>query len=235
MEELRTAEHVVAFIDILGASEMIRSDPDKTLNMVHKRYEQSIGMFEKLFGKLKEVLQVRIFSDNIVIICQSQKIPPLEALKLIVMLTSIIQINFLNDDILLRGGITKGNLFADDIMLWGNALVQAYGLESHVAIYPRIVVDPELIGETKLLISKDEKTKLFRENYIVQDKDGLCYINYLHISKALKDPMISCLAFKERAYDKLVESTNNIKVCQKLTWHLNYIIDFLLNLEETDE
>ena len=235
MSELKTSEYVVAFIDILGASAMIKDKPDETLNIVHKRYEQSIEFYEQAFGKLKSALNVRIFSDNIVLFCDCKKIPAIEALKIITMLTSIIQINFLNDDILLRGGITKGDFFADDIMIWGNALVKAYDIESNIAIYPRIVIDPDLIADTKLFLTQDEKTAKFKKEYISQDRDGLCFVNYLHITKALKKPEFGCLLFSEKAFDMVVKNTNNTKVVQKMNWHLQYINDYRLNQEDNSK
>ena len=42
--------------------------------------------------------------------------------------------------ILLRGGITVGQLCHKDNIVYGPAMVEAYELESKSAIYPRVIV-----------------------------------------------------------------------------------------------
>lgn len=42
----------------------------------------------------------------------------------------------------IRGGMTIGDIFIDDSMVFGPAIVQAHTLETEFAIYPRIVIDP---------------------------------------------------------------------------------------------
>lgn len=48
---------------------------------------------------------------------------------------------------LLRGGISIGQLFIDDVMVWGEALLNAYYLEDKVANYPRIIIDKNIVSE----------------------------------------------------------------------------------------
>ena len=66
------------------------------------------------------------------------------------MISAIIQVQFLKHGLLTRGGIASGSYFVDDMMVWGTALVKAHSLENSIAVYPRIVVDPELIGDLDL-------------------------------------------------------------------------------------
>ncbi|GAB4212808.1 MAG: hypothetical protein OHK0013_35990 [Sandaracinaceae bacterium] len=47
--------------------------------------------------------------------------------------------------VLIRGAITHGDVFTDGSTVFGPALVRAYELESGNAVYPRIIVDPELL------------------------------------------------------------------------------------------
>lgn len=61
-----TTECIVAFIDILGSSAMIMEDAQKSLEIVHSAYTESIDLFKKIF-KNGKIPSVKIFSDNIVI------------------------------------------------------------------------------------------------------------------------------------------------------------------------
>ena len=41
-KEYKTSEHIVAFIDVLGASEKIKQNATESLNTVHFVYEESL-------------------------------------------------------------------------------------------------------------------------------------------------------------------------------------------------
>lgn len=57
------------------------------------------------------------------------------------------------------------------------ALVKVYDLESNVAIYPRVVVEPELIKELGLTKANCE----FRsKEWIMQDEDSLFVVDYIN-------------------------------------------------------
>ena len=51
---------------------------------------------------------------------------------------------FLDDGFLIRGGVTHGNLYIDDTLVWGKALLDSYYMEDHIASYPRVVVDEKV-------------------------------------------------------------------------------------------
>lgn len=55
-QEYKTEEHVVAFIDVLGASKKITTDQDASLNVVHLAYNQAIEIQQKLFDDDHSVL-----------------------------------------------------------------------------------------------------------------------------------------------------------------------------------
>jgi hypothetical protein len=86
--------------------------------------------------------------------------------------------NMLDNKILVRGGISYGNDYYDDTMIFSMALVKAYTLESDKAIFPRIVIDNELID----LVKKDIKlpSQMFLDvldNSILKDQEGIYFIN----------------------------------------------------------
>lgn len=43
-------------------------------------------------------------------------------------------------DFWLRGGITIGELFIDNAVVWGTSLIEAYAIENNLANYPRVIV-----------------------------------------------------------------------------------------------
>ena len=216
----KTTKSIVAFIDVLGSSEAIKNDADKSLQMMHDAYAESVSSFQSLFdGNKRMTPSVKIFSDNIVISVSREGESGHGAFCAIAMISAIIQVQFLKHGLLTRGGIASGSYFADDMMVWGTALVKAHGLENSVAVYPRIVVVPELIGELDLANPNCPFTKT--KEWIEQDVDGLFMVDYLN--KYLQNKEILIISRLNFADSKIAEYHNNIKVCQKWLWFSNYI------------
>jgi hypothetical protein len=72
-------------------------------------------------------------------------------------------------DMLVRGGLSVGSLFHRGRVVIGEAMIDAYGLENRVAIYPRIAVSPRLYQE----IPEDDRRKR-----LVLDQDGIWHLDY---------------------------------------------------------
>ena len=213
-----TTECIVAFIDILGSSKMIMEDAQKSLEIVHSAYTESIDLFKIIFNKNKGIPSVKIFSDNIVIAVPRKNNSFESAFTAVAIMSAIIQVQFLNHELLTRGAICSGSYFADDMMVWGTALVNAYKLEESIAIYPRVIIDPELVGELRLT---QPDSQLRAKEWVVQDEDRLFIINYFH--KTLKERELFILSLMTVAEQKLIDNTKNIKACQKWLWFSNYL------------
>lgn len=227
---LRTGDYIVAFIDVLGAKRMIKEDVDGNLNVIHEVYEKSLELYKKVLAQRMQ-LDITIFSDNIVVakrIYDKKKIASF--FRAVQIMAAVIQGNFLFRGILTRGGIAYGKFFMDDIMIWGDALVKAYSLEESVAIYPRIVIDPELVGKLHIFPDGPEKSPY----WLRQDQDGIVYVDYLQ-RKHIKNYDIVLLQENARYDDRIAEAGNDIKVIQKTIWHANYIRNKLTEGDSLEE
>ena len=101
-------------------------------------------------------------------------------------------------------------------MVWGKALVRAYEIESTIAIYPRIVIDP-FADELFDFLANSKYKKI-----ICRDFDGLYFIDILFLPQASK-----ILPFLELLIDDNTRRINdlddkNLKERQKLKWLQNY-------------
>lgn len=230
----KTTNSIVAFIDVLGSSEAIKNDADKSLQMMHDAYTEAVMLFQSLFEDNERVApEVKIFSDNIVVSVSREGESGHGAFCAIAMISAMIQVQFLKHGLLTRGAIASGSYFVDDMMVWGIALVKAHTLESSIAVYPRIVVDPELIADLDLANPNSKFTKT--QEWIEQDTDGIFMIDYLN--KYLRNKDVLILSLMSLADLKVVEycSTNNVKVCQKWLWFLNYIQGKITRDEKQDQ
>ena len=215
---LKTENYIVAFIDVLGATRMIQQDMDGSLNVIHEVYEKSLDFYKRVFSP-RVKFDITIFSDNIVVAKKIYDKRNFEKLfQAVQIMAAVIQSNFLFHGVLARGGIAYGKYFRDDIMIWGDALVKAHFLEESVAIYPRIVIDPELVGNLHIFPDGPEKSPF----WLKQDFDGILFIDYLQ-DKYIKNMGLLIAQEFARYDDRLLEAGNNTRVLQKLIWHVNYL------------
>jgi hypothetical protein len=86
-------------------------------------------------------LTITQFSDSFVISC-----PADNSSSCSLLLTTVYLINqmfFLNIGMMMRGGVSKGLLIHEENgALFGPSMIEAYELESKLAIYPRIIISP---------------------------------------------------------------------------------------------
>ena len=164
-DEICTEEHYVASLDLLGAKEIILKDKeDISLIQVRNIYNSWVRINKDgYFLKLK----IKVFSDNIVVAIKSEYE---DAVDNLLEFVSYMAEHFLECGYKPRGGVCKGKLFLDDVFVWGEGLVKAYQLESKKAIYPRIIIDEEVL---------DKASEHFKKCMVFKDKDGVWCLNYL--------------------------------------------------------
>ncbi len=224
-KEYKTSEYVVAFIDILGATNAIMKQTDASLDVIHKIYENAIKTFSKFQMVDFKRPQVKIFSDNIVVAIPYDKDHRKnDALFAVAVMSSSLQANFLAHGWLTRGGISAGHFFVDDVMVWGSALVRAYKLESEVAYFPRVVIDPALAHECELDLMIQYAAKINSYGCIFgKDNDGMIR---LEIMPDMWPNTILAIfkEFESGILEKqLKENHGNTKVCQKWLWMDHYV------------
>ncbi len=229
---INTNKYYLLYIDILGMKSLIDSkDSELYLNYINNVYRDAIkgitGIYEEI-NKIK--IDVRIFSDNLVVAIKEgdDKLSSLEAIKrtLIVEIASFIQMLALKYSLLVRGSITYGDFYIDENFLYGKALTRAYALESEVAIYPRIILDDNIVS---LFVES-----MYLSKFIKKDTDDVRYINsfecYFNISKLYKEDEIKHI--RQILWTKLPES-NSCKINQKVHWLVNRFNEFCSNFDMT--
>jgi hypothetical protein len=136
-----------------------------------------------------------------------------------------------------RGGIAVGGLIHKSHLVVGQGLVQAYKLESEVAIYPRVIIDRSII---RLLVEGPIPDMVYFRNRVAhivrQDSDGAYFIDYLSF-----DPVITGTRMSDhlvRIYREVVEELAHgpsLRVEQKLRWMIGYFDRMLVSRKETGD
>lgn len=126
---------VVAFVDILGFSDMVRSDCENK--------NGSLKFFEILKNinlETKEITGCSItqFSDSVIF---SLPLEEENYVKMIQILSEY-QYKLLCNSIICRGAMAYGKHYTKNDFMFSQALIEAYQLECMEAKYPRIIISP---------------------------------------------------------------------------------------------
>lgn len=212
---------VIAFLDILGAKKIINQDADESLNLVYKSYTGAIAQYKQRTNTHFSIPKINIFSDNISVSFDIGEdcANIMECIFSVIMFCGILTVQFWSNGLLIRGGITVGYCFSDDLMVWGKALVRAYEIESTIAIYPRIIIDP--FADELFEFLEDPKYK----KLICRDFDGLYFLDIFYSDKYAETlPFLESLIHDNEKRIEALDDTN-LKERQKLKWLQNYFIE----------
>jgi hypothetical protein len=199
-ENLKYEKRIIAFIDILGFRELIK-DSEKnpgTLEKIHeiinyfKNWEKpeswnlkTIEIEEDAQKKglanfdLSNKSTCTCFSDSIIVSIKISDGDINAILSTLIANISYIGSYIIQKGILFRGAITIGNIIhQDNGIILGQGFIDAYNLESKLAIFPRIVVADRLISELNYPLEAIRNRYPYHQ-YLTRDKDGCIGFNQL--------------------------------------------------------
>ncbi|GAA4466907.1 hypothetical protein GCM10023093_21800 [Nemorincola caseinilytica] len=215
-QEYKTKESFVAFVDILGFSQMIVEDGGKgeTLKVV----KDAIASATKLLEERKAIhnhpyafwykeFQVKSFSD-----CFCFSIPlefdngekdyKQNFVAFYVWIQAFCN-TLLKAGFLCRGGITQGWHYSDDKIIFSKALVDAYLLESKKANHPLILIHQDLIDN---LVQKGFGEQHYYQYMFVHDTTGRSFLHPFNYS--IVDELF--FGFVEQVNGKLIEERSEL-------------------------
>jgi hypothetical protein len=221
---------VVTFIDILGFRKIVEErSQEEVLEIVEKLREISnrivmrVTTDDEVWGRDPLNVYSINFSDSLI---RAKYVDYYDIVDIIDEIASLHHIQtelFVTYGIIIRGSMTFGDIYFDDMknIVYGSAMVRAYELENGSAIYPRIILDPEIEW-------KDD-------NVINIDFDGNKYIDYLeekytHIMNQPngnyinKNSIIERLLICEESIEKYILSSKNhdMRVIAKHNWIITH-------------
>ena len=203
----KTSNHIIAYLDILGAKDMICNDNDfDFLNHLNMFMEDAIAESGGWVFPGEEGIYIKIFSDNILLAMELKDNDEQREDKMAMLFNTVANIynEILRYGYLMRGAIVEGEFFHNDIIVYGKGLVEAVQLEENVAKYPRIIV----------------KTKVNEANswyYLMKDSDGEAFLNIFGLCEGVDDA-----TFKINILELLKKYKNNEKIKEKIIWMINY-------------
>jgi len=179
----------VAFIDVLGFSDMVYSNSKEKL----EKYFEIVDMAFEIFNDDKKKLNKLAISDSIILIAEDSE----ESFRILLKAIRTLQTYLARRDIWVRGGISVGEVYFDSRSntIVGKGFINAYLLEKE-AIYPRVIIDPQILG--KLGLTRRELYKnLNKEPH--ERTDGKLIHDYglgNHVRYTNDDALFVCYANK---------------------------------------
>lgn len=255
LPELEMGKYIVAYLDMLGTVERMTNDSgDKSLNAIYNLYLETFShqkAFEDTRNKIpaayrnpvmkafmKDLVgdpeidapKIKILSDNIVfaVKASTDEEDNMQCLQRIYTFVSHFQtIALLNYRWLLRGGVTIGDLYIDDVFAWGPAIVRSIYLEENTAKNPRVIVDDPVSEVHSKFIKNFIADHLPILKHIHQDDDDAYFVSYQDIitdgAQCYSGEIQTITQRYQQALITLLrEYRDNPSVRKKVEWAIKY-------------
>ncbi len=181
-------EHFTAFVDILGFKEVSKETDDtrrskvlsllQSLSALRGEFDvQSTTQESRETSFIKPAIST--FSDHIVIsyplrpifdeMGSDELIPAMFIMSGFAQLLRRIAAAALRIGFLVRGGATIGKLYHGGGVVFGEALIESYLIESQTSIYPRVVLSSKITNRPMWMVNQVEISK---------GDDGLYHFDY---------------------------------------------------------
>ena len=195
---------IVFYADILGFKEMVSLSNNATNDKTFRKLNEAINAIdatmiqlqEQELGTLplKDFITYKMFSDSFYLSVSYTRKSPEElnrAIWLTFYIAGLYQDIMLMHQILIRGAVSKGLDHNEKNFIFSPALIKAYTLENTIAVYPRIVIDDDVVSDLK---KAKVQTRIFsKENTeylntaIIIDWSGVYFLNPFIILKILDE------------------------------------------------
>src|ERR1700738_2452509 len=191
-DDLPLLERFTLFFDFLGTADAATSWPkerlypflDLLISLAHVESVEDISGTAQENGSYRLIItpEVTTFSDNIVVSYPSvpDEGPPGDRFKsfwakivcedAIRILSAVAEMG-LRIGVLIRGGFSFGQLYHENGVVFGEAMVDAYQLENTHAVHPRVLVSERII-EKLTGLPEAELT------FLLKDTDGRWHLDY---------------------------------------------------------
>ncbi len=212
---------VFAFIDILGYAQLVdeaeaSGKQQQFLEEVHGALsegrkwleymnDESLKDFDDTMSA-KKLYALKAFTDNIVIGWPIYDDAEMEFGDAFMKLAHF-QFQMILSGLFVRGAISIGNAYIDDIVVSGDALVEAYNAEASLARDPRIVLTPTAVKMVESHLKYYFPPTFAPQNQdLLSDSDGQWFVNYL-------DSVVNPGDDVQPDYENLAKHKESVEFC----------------------
>lgn len=218
-DDIDYATRAVAFVDILGFKDLIASARGNQVAIKNLHWAlhriKIIEAWASGENTAQKELEVSVFSDNIAISGALYQVPTL------IWTVGYLQANLLLGGTLVRGGIAAGLLHHAEGVIYGEGLVAAYEMEQTSAVFPRVLIAPELMQGLNARVRK----------FLKQDEDdGLWFIDPFRFDATVGgaeelaadgwDPRALYFEEVRKKLHRQLETASSERVAEKIKWSI---------------
>lgn len=220
-KELACEEYYIAYFDVLGTKASLKKDEKSTFSKLWL-----VSNFIKTH-RSKDVI-IRSFSDNFLFAVKIDNNNPTESLNSLFNVAASFAVECLSVyELLVRGAIAKGLLHIDSEIVLGESLIRAYEIESKVAIYPRTIIDKNVLENIDI---ESMPTRQFDKPFFKDSDSSVCVNPLFFFNEKIRE------ALKNRVANNIINSAilahdnHNESSISKVEWIKNYVNDFYFQI-----
>lgn len=236
MNNIQYKDSIVVYLDLLGFSNTVKNSKEdsiknifdlafyikawNTSNGENKFIEEKDFIYEDFlddkvvdYKKIQKELQISFFSDSMVITLPFSVDELEKKLFLIIRALAYVITKIAMQNFFVRGGISIGKMFHKSNIFFGPAFLEAYNLESEIAIYPRVILSDVL------------KQKAKNMPYTKEAEDGLVHIDWIYFlekqeKKSVFEGISNLPSLKNitEIINQNIYNSKNTKVKAKYIW-----------------
>jgi hypothetical protein len=212
----RLVDGAVLFVDLLGIREMNRSRRAAGHLVA---LERAIRRTYRAFLAPSSKWAATFFSDTLVLAAPVVEGSEDRAIPNAIAQAAWLQLELIRAGFFMRGGLSFGKIHLRDGVVFGPALVEAYELESRVAVHPRIVLSDTVERALRMLCSHDWSKHAPQASMLMCDDDGRTFVNYLEpVFAALPDPPPHLKRHADAIVSCLIAYSNDKHLWEKYRW-----------------
>lgn len=196
-----------ALVDVLAYRYRLEQDQKNGEFTFKDDLQGALGIFDKINSA---VFGVQAISDTIILTCNNHA----NLIEFLCVLKSVF-IAFLQKGLFIRGGVAYSRHFENGRLTYSHAIARAHELEEKRAIYPRIIIDENIIG---MCTGEAGFPNLTGQSLLIK-QNGVCFLNV--VDKKNWEELYH-LASQIYLSDK-EKIVKNEKAFSKHSWFENYL------------
>lgn len=244
-----TRQSVCGYLDVLGFTAAVRdaersgrsNDLLKKFAFLVRNWFSSLGDIIAIESREPRRKEYKIFTDN-VIVGEPIEVGSGAELAYTISDLALLQVGLMVDGFFVRGGVSVGNLYMDEDILYGSAALDAHDAEQ-LAKSPRIVLHATATSVVREHVAHymqtygESRGHRFTDAVLV-DEDGLWFVNYLAqiFDRGMFDPDYETLqTHAVVVQQRLREHEHDEHIRAKYVWaarYHNYFCTTILDGEE---
>lgn len=178
----------VSLLDVIGYKNKIQADRDSNTEDFKKKLTDSLSILTDIN---EGEISYQAISDTIILSSTDKS-----SFTTFLLTNAAIHRSFLKNGLFVRGGIAFAHHFKSANLTYSHALPVSYEIEQRQAVYPRIVIDKNIIEMTR----SEGKLAAEADGII---KDGLiCFQNGVYFVNTIQGHLEDCYAHGRSMYEE---------------------------------